>query len=234
MARREREILEHAVRTIAEQATKADELVDEAKAAGGGDHPVTVHAKMLRLELLKVKADLERSRTSPSTARSADSTCIGCPVSACRRGTGRTGSPRRTASPALHANLYTRRYLDLGGDVANLPPSETPQVLDGYYEGSTEEGDEVAFIVVGRFLISKSIAIARGRLLSSGTSRRSSTSVSSTQRKVTTIPPCRSRPRTWPSKTMALSCIGPRTPLSCSSTGFCFPADRPEVHASGS
>ena len=60
MARREREILEHAVRTIAEQAVKADELVDEAKAAGGGNHPVTVHAKMLRLELLKVKADLER------------------------------------------------------------------------------------------------------------------------------------------------------------------------------
>ncbi len=60
MARRERDVLEHAVRTIAEQAAKADELVDEAKAAGGGDHPVTVHAKMLRLELLKVKADLER------------------------------------------------------------------------------------------------------------------------------------------------------------------------------
>jgi hypothetical protein len=60
MVRREREILEHAVHTIAEQAIKADELVDEAKAAGGGDHPVTVHAKMLRLELLKVKADLER------------------------------------------------------------------------------------------------------------------------------------------------------------------------------
>ena len=49
MARREREILEHAVHTIAEQAVKADELVDEAKAGGGGDHPVTVHAKMLRL-----------------------------------------------------------------------------------------------------------------------------------------------------------------------------------------
>jgi hypothetical protein len=60
MASREREILEHAVHTIAEHAAKADELVDEAKAAGGGDHPVTVHAKMLRLELLKVKADLER------------------------------------------------------------------------------------------------------------------------------------------------------------------------------
>jgi len=58
--RREREILEHAVRTVAEQAVKADELVDEATAAGGGSHPVTVHAKMLRLELLKVKADLER------------------------------------------------------------------------------------------------------------------------------------------------------------------------------
>jgi hypothetical protein len=60
VARREREILDHAVHTIAEQAIKADELVDEAKAAGGGNHPVTVHAKMLRLELLKVKADLER------------------------------------------------------------------------------------------------------------------------------------------------------------------------------
>jgi hypothetical protein len=60
MARRERDILEHAVRTIAEQAAKANDLVDEAKAACGGDHPVTVHAKMLRLELLKVKADLER------------------------------------------------------------------------------------------------------------------------------------------------------------------------------
>jgi hypothetical protein len=60
MARRERDILERAVQTIAEQAAKADELVDEANAAGGGAHPVTVHAKMLRLELLKVKADLER------------------------------------------------------------------------------------------------------------------------------------------------------------------------------
>jgi len=60
MARRERQILEHDVHTIAEQAVKADEPVDEAKAAGGGDHPVSVHAKMLRLELLKVKADLER------------------------------------------------------------------------------------------------------------------------------------------------------------------------------
>jgi hypothetical protein len=41
MVRKEREILEHAVHTIAKQAAKADELVDEANAAGGGDHPVT-------------------------------------------------------------------------------------------------------------------------------------------------------------------------------------------------
>ena len=60
MARREREILERAVHAVAEQAVKADELVDEARAAGGRDHPVTVHAKMLRLELLNVKADLDR------------------------------------------------------------------------------------------------------------------------------------------------------------------------------
>jgi len=60
MSQQERQVLERAVHTIAEQAVMTDELVDEAKAAGGGDHPVTVHAKMLRLELLKVKADLER------------------------------------------------------------------------------------------------------------------------------------------------------------------------------
>ena len=60
MARKERDVLEDAVRILADQAAKADELVDEAKAAGGGDHPITVHAKMLRLELPKVKADLER------------------------------------------------------------------------------------------------------------------------------------------------------------------------------
>jgi hypothetical protein len=61
MARRERDILEHAVRTVAEQAAKADDLVDEAIDAGHGrSDPLVTHAKMLRLELLKVKGDLER------------------------------------------------------------------------------------------------------------------------------------------------------------------------------
>ena len=61
MARREREILEHAVHVVAEQANKADDLVDEAIGVGHGrSDPLVVHAKMLRLELLNVKADLER------------------------------------------------------------------------------------------------------------------------------------------------------------------------------
>jgi hypothetical protein len=61
MARREREILEHAVHTIAEQTAKADDLVNEAIGVGHGwSDPLVTHAKMLRLELLKVKADLER------------------------------------------------------------------------------------------------------------------------------------------------------------------------------
>ena len=61
MARGEREILEHAVHTIAEQAAKADDLVDEAIGVGHGrSDPLVTHAKMLRLELVKVKADLER------------------------------------------------------------------------------------------------------------------------------------------------------------------------------
>lgn len=38
-----------------------DAIVNEALDSGlDGSHPVTLHAKMLRLELLNVKADLER------------------------------------------------------------------------------------------------------------------------------------------------------------------------------
>ena len=60
-ARRERDILEGAVRSIAERASQANAVVDEAHNAGlDGSHPVTLQAKMLRLELLNVKADLER------------------------------------------------------------------------------------------------------------------------------------------------------------------------------
>src|SRR5262245_54540769 len=61
MARRDRYILERAVRSIAERAAKTNDLIDEAVEAGlAPDHPVTVAAKMMRLELLKTKADLER------------------------------------------------------------------------------------------------------------------------------------------------------------------------------
>jgi hypothetical protein len=45
---------------LTDQARRADALVDDATEAGGGSHPVTVQAKMLRQELLLVKADLER------------------------------------------------------------------------------------------------------------------------------------------------------------------------------
>jgi hypothetical protein len=114
MSRQEREILEHAVRTIAEQAVKADALVDEAKAAGGGDHPVTVHAKMLRLELLKVKADLERELEDFSLNCSrCGCTFIGSAVSASRPDIGRTESPRRTAS--RRSSPPIRRGWELGG-----------------------------------------------------------------------------------------------------------------------
>ncbi len=61
MSRREREVPERAVLSVTEQAATADDLVDEAIEVGHGrSDPLVVHAKMLRLELLKVKADLER------------------------------------------------------------------------------------------------------------------------------------------------------------------------------
>lgn len=61
VARQERDILERDIRAVSEQAVAAIAIVDEAIDADlDGSHPVTLHAKMLRLELLKVKADLER------------------------------------------------------------------------------------------------------------------------------------------------------------------------------
>jgi hypothetical protein len=61
MRHRERTVLEQAIQVVAEQATKADALVDEAIDVGHGrSDPLVTHAKMLRLELLNVKADLER------------------------------------------------------------------------------------------------------------------------------------------------------------------------------
>jgi hypothetical protein len=61
MATRDRDILERAVRAISEQAANTIKVVDETMEAGlAADHLVTVAAKMLRLELLKTKAELER------------------------------------------------------------------------------------------------------------------------------------------------------------------------------
>jgi hypothetical protein len=52
--------LERAARSVAEQATAAGALVHGAMAADVGDSDVVIRAKMLRLELLNVKADIER------------------------------------------------------------------------------------------------------------------------------------------------------------------------------
>ncbi len=57
IARREHDILKRAVLALSDQVAAASALVDEAMAAGlDGSHPVTVHAKMLRLELIKTKS----------------------------------------------------------------------------------------------------------------------------------------------------------------------------------
>jgi hypothetical protein len=46
---------------VSNQAKNASAIVDEAHNAGlDGSHPVTLQARMLRLELLDVKAELER------------------------------------------------------------------------------------------------------------------------------------------------------------------------------
>jgi hypothetical protein len=54
MTSRERELLERAVASVAEQVAKAYVLVDELKAAGLPEDGPVLHAKLLRLELLQV------------------------------------------------------------------------------------------------------------------------------------------------------------------------------------
>lgn len=66
------EILERAVAAVAEQAKETDALVHEAVEIGlGGSAPLTIHAKMIRQELLRVKAELERELGRLELDRSA-------------------------------------------------------------------------------------------------------------------------------------------------------------------
>ena len=60
MSNRERDILERSVAAVAQQAAKADALIDDLKLAGLPEDGPVLQAKLLRLELLKVKGDLER------------------------------------------------------------------------------------------------------------------------------------------------------------------------------
>lgn len=59
--RRERDLLEWAVSAVAGSAAEAEAVIDEGMEAGlGGTDPITLHLKMVRLELLTVKSGLER------------------------------------------------------------------------------------------------------------------------------------------------------------------------------
>lgn len=57
---RERDILERAVAAVAEQAAKADALIDYLRDAGMPEDGAILLAKLIRRELLIVKGDLER------------------------------------------------------------------------------------------------------------------------------------------------------------------------------
>ena len=119
MARRERETLEHAVHTIAEQATKADELVDEAKApaeATSGHRPredaparatpregrPRARARDLVAELHEVwsrRALGERSRRQART--------LGSPGACSARGVNRLDTPRSLRPSSVLVRIRT-------------------------------------------------------------------------------------------------------------------------------
>ena len=108
VADRERDILERAVLVISEQATSASGVIDEALAAGlPSDHPVTLQAKILRLELLKVKADLERELESFSL------NCSKCGLDVhWVSGLANTPVIGRTRSQRLMASLHSEPPFD--------------------------------------------------------------------------------------------------------------------------
>ncbi len=61
MSKSDRGILGRAVHSIAQQAGNTNTVIDKAVDAGlADDHPVTIAAKMVRIGLLKTKAELER------------------------------------------------------------------------------------------------------------------------------------------------------------------------------
>lgn len=109
LIRWERTVLERAVRAVTEQAVAADALVRESLDAGlGGSHPVTLHAKMLRLELLNVKADLERELGQVVLDCSSCGRRMWIPELGVARDHWGTGNLRRTASPPSRCNFWPR------------------------------------------------------------------------------------------------------------------------------
>jgi hypothetical protein len=94
---RERDILERAVAGVAEQAAKADALIDDLQLAGLPEDGPVLQAKLIRLELLKVKGDLERELGRwVLDCQRCNGGSTGCRGSGFGQGTGRTRSPPRT------------------------------------------------------------------------------------------------------------------------------------------
>jgi hypothetical protein len=87
---------------VSEQASAASAVVDEAFKAGlDGSHPLTLQAKMLRLELLNVKADLERELGWSWTARIVVGSFTGSPGSGVTPGHWAHREPAPHGDPVL-------------------------------------------------------------------------------------------------------------------------------------
>src|SRR5262245_46700574 len=126
----DREILERAVAAISREASNTSDLIDEGMGTLPADHPVTIAAKMLRLELLKTKAELERGqRSSASPAPTAVGTSTGWSAWGTRRVTGRTPNRRHTVSRQGARKLRSRRTASgLTSRVATRPMIRTMRV----------------------------------------------------------------------------------------------------------
>lgn len=109
--RTDRDILESAARAVADQARKVDAVIGEAMDAGlDGSDPITVAVKMVRVELLGVKGELEcQLARLVLDCRDCCRQVHWVPGIGSSSGTGRTASPRRIANRRCERPIQTRR-----------------------------------------------------------------------------------------------------------------------------
>lgn len=159
----ERAVLERGIQRVTEQAASADAIVDEAMAAGrDGSDKIVLSTKMLRPELLSVKADLERE---------LEKVVLDCAV--CGRTVHYVGALGVRASPGRTRNPHrTRRSSSRGTALKVTRPKDRRHMRRRRWTAKSWKR-RLAVDVSGDLLVASSIASGSSSRTSSVWSLRS-------------------------------------------------------------